>query len=243
MTPYSIRLAKQIDARAIKEIELEAARRFAGLNLVDHLLEHHFDQELLRVLISDKQVWIACEVSPERMAEINAAAVSQNTAPETIGENSENAKSSENTGRNDDDGGADARDHRRYAVQRRKLRRKPAILDPPVGFAIATVMGPLAYLEELDVMTDHGRQGLGRKLIEAVAEWASKLNFPHITLSTFRYVAWNAPFYERVGFSIMSEDELEEELLHIRALELKLGLPVEQRVFMRMNLQADSAAP
>jgi GNAT superfamily N-acetyltransferase len=218
MTTYIIRLAKQIDSRSIKEIELAAASRFKGLKLIDHLLDHHFDQDLLRILISDKQVWVACEVTGQRQADTSEPG-SEASAMGIEGED---------------------RDHRRYNVQRRKIRRKPEVLDPPVGFAIATILGPLAYLEELDVLPAHGRKGLGRKLIEAVVHWAKQKNYPHITLSTFSDIAWNRPFYERLGFKIMTENELESELKHIRTLEMKLGLPVEQRVFMRRYF-ADSA--
>ncbi|CAN5493632.1 hypothetical protein BH11CYA1_BH11CYA1_12920 [soil metagenome] len=181
--------------KAIKEIELRAGVRFKGTGLVDDLLDHHFEQKLLKELIGDGQVWIA----------------------ETIPDTNTNANANTSTG---------------------EQTSAEAPLRVPVGFAIATVLGPLAYLEELDVLPDHGRKGLGRRLVETVADWARTQNFAHLTLSTFIKVAWNAPFYAKLGFEPLPKRQWERELEEIYMLELKLGLPVEQRTFMRLKLRA-----
>lgn len=182
---YCIRLARKSDIKAIKEIELKAATRFKGTGLIDDLLDHHFEQELLKDLIADGQVWVA---------------------EETISQDQ-----SEGSG------------------------KKP--LKSPVGFAIATVLGPVAYLEEVDVVPSHGRQGLGRRLVETVADWARSREFPHLTLSTFVDIAWNAPFYSTIGFEKLPKNQWERELEEIHMLEQKLGLPTGQRTFMRLKLK------
>ena len=41
----------------------------------------------------------------------------------------------------------------------------------PVGFALTRIVGSFAHLEELDVHPDHGRQGIGSRLLCAVTEW------------------------------------------------------------------------
>jgi GNAT superfamily N-acetyltransferase len=106
----------------------------------------------------------------------------------------------------------------------------------PVGFALVTVVDGLAHLEELDVHPEHGRRGLGAALVETVCEWAKSAGFAAITLSTFRDVPWNAPFYARLGFRILAEDELTEGLLQLRQAEVKWGLPISKRVVMRREL-------
>jgi GNAT superfamily N-acetyltransferase len=105
-----------------------------------------------------------------------------------------------------------------------------------VGFAVAAVVDDAAYLEEVTVHPSHGRRGLGRRLIQAVCDWADEKGYPAVTLSTFRDVPWNAPFYARIGFQTMAEEELGPGLLAVRAHEAEDGLPVEQRVFMRRDL-------
>jgi GNAT superfamily N-acetyltransferase len=51
----------------------------------------------------------------------------------------------------------------------------------------------------MDVLPEHAGQGLGAALIEAVCSWAHTRGFDAVTLSTFRDVPWNAPFYTRHG--------------------------------------------
>lgn len=106
----------------------------------------------------------------------------------------------------------------------------------PVGFAMTIEVDGLAHLDELDVHPKHGRRGLGTALVVTVCEWAKGAGFKAITLSTFVNVAWNAPFYARLGFRNLSENELTKGLLHLREAEAGLGLPISKRVMMRREL-------
>jgi GNAT superfamily N-acetyltransferase len=107
----------------------------------------------------------------------------------------------------------------------------------PVGFAMAIEVDGVAHLDELDVHPDHGRRGLGTALVETVCEWAKGAGFKAITLSTFADVAWNAPFYARLGFHVLPGDELTDGLLRLREIETGLGLPISRRVMMRRELE------
>ena len=42
---------------------------------------------------------------------------------------------------------------------------------------------------------------------------------PAVTLTTFRDVPWNAPYYERLGFRTLAADEITPGLAAIRAHE------------------------
>jgi len=106
----------------------------------------------------------------------------------------------------------------------------------PVGFAVAAVIDGVAHLDELDVHPSHGRRGLGRLLALAVCEWAQAAGYEAVTLSTFRDIPWNRPFYERLGFRALGEDELGPGLRHVRAREAAMGLPLAKRVCMRRDL-------
>jgi predicted DCC family thiol-disulfide oxidoreductase YuxK/GNAT superfamily N-acetyltransferase len=114
----------------------------------------------------------------------------------------------------------------------------------PVGFAVASVLaGAGAHLEELDVVPRAGGQGIGTRLVATVCDWAASRGFSTLTLSTFRDVPWNAPFYTRRGFRPVPPAELSPALREVRAREERLGIVMDQRVVMRRRLDpiADSA--
>lgn len=111
--------------------------------------------------------------------------------------------------------------------------------DRVVGFAIAHLLDGCAHLHELDVDPDHGRRGLGRRLIAAVVGWAGSVGAPAITLSTFRDVPWNAPYYARLGFRPLDEGELSPGLRAICQAEAAAGLPLEHRLCMRLELGSE----
>lgn len=107
----------------------------------------------------------------------------------------------------------------------------------PVGFAVVSVCGRRVHLDELDVRPEHGRRGVGSALVEAVADWARGSDYVAMTLTTFRDVPWNAPFYTRLGFEELLEEELDSELLRRLSDEAALGLDRSTRVAMRKSLR------
>jgi len=115
----------------------------------------------------------------------------------------------------------------------------------PLGFAVASVLdGDGAHLEELDVVPRAGQQGIGSRLVATVSDWAASRGFGTLTLSTFRDVPWNAPFYERRGFRPIPPDQLSPALREVRAREKRLGIAMDQRVVMRRPLdQVTDSAP
>ncbi|MGG6294647.1 GNAT family N-acetyltransferase [Leptolyngbya sp. AN02str] len=86
--------------------------------------------------------------------------------------------------------------------------------------------------KELDVLPAHGRQGLGRALVETVCQWAQQQGCQEMTLSTFRDIPWNAPFYAKLGFRLMDDSALTPALREIQQQEADYGLPIDDRVFM-----------
>ena len=104
----------------------------------------------------------------------------------------------------------------------------------PVGFAFVKVLEPSsAHLEELDVHPEHGRRGLGTRLVIAVCEWAAVQGFGAVTLTTFRDVPFNRPFYERLGFEVIPVHELGLALISALAEEARRGMDPTTRVAMR----------
>ena len=106
--------------------------------------------------------------------------------------------------------------------------------DAPVGFAHVEILGSgTAHLEEIDVHPDHGRRGLGTRLVAAVCEWAASAGYRELTLTTFRDVPWNMPFYARLGFQEVPAGELSAELIAVVLDETRRGLDPARRVVMR----------
>jgi GNAT superfamily N-acetyltransferase len=106
---------------------------------------------------------------------------------------------------------------------------------PAHGFACVDIVDGVAHLWQLSVVPSFGRQGIGRALVQAVCDWASSKGYAAVTLTTFRDVPWNAPFYSRLGFRVM--DELPPGLQAIRDHEAEIGDDdFGPRVAMRKDL-------
>jgi GNAT superfamily N-acetyltransferase len=106
----------------------------------------------------------------------------------------------------------------------------------PAGFALVDLVDGTPHLDEIDVHPDHGRRGIGTALIETVCTWAVDCGFAALTLSTFRHLPWNAPFYARLGFAEITEDAWGSGLRALRRSEKAIGLDLARRVFMRRTL-------
>lgn len=111
--------------------------------------------------------------------------------------------------------------------------------DRPVGFALLEALSDRwLHLEEMDVHPAHGRRGIGTALLDAVADWAERHGYVEITLTTFRDLPWNMPFYARSGFQVLAPSERRPELRNIIADEAARGLDPHRRVAMRKILAA-----
>ena len=118
----------------------------------------------------------------------------------------------------------------------RRLGRLWVVLagDEPVGFAHVVVHERgVAHLEEVDVHPDHGRRGLGRRLVQTVCAWATSHGFDAVTLTTFREPPWNMPFYARLGFEPIAPHAVSVALRSVVDDEMRRGLDPARRVVMR----------
>ncbi len=107
--------------------------------------------------------------------------------------------------------------------------------DPPVGFVCVELVDGIPHIWQLAVHPDHAHQGLGRALVAVTCDWARSEHFDAMTLTTYRDVPWNGPFYESLGFVIM--DTLTPELSAIREHERSIGDDdFGPRVAMRLTL-------
>ena len=108
--------------------------------------------------------------------------------------------------------------------------------DIPVGFTLVSFLDRALYIYELDVAPPHGRHGLGRRLVDQACAFARTEGAPAVTLSTFREVPWNRPFYEKAGFHLVPRNQWIPALHLLHHREVEIGLPVDRRCFMRKEL-------
>jgi GNAT superfamily N-acetyltransferase len=108
--------------------------------------------------------------------------------------------------------------------------------DRPVAYLLADIVDGNAHIEQVSVHPSHARRGVGKALIEHAVAWARQRGLEAVTLTTFTDVPWNAPYYQRLGFRQLPEDELTPGLKAIRAREAAVGLDRWPRCCMRRDL-------
>ncbi|WP_018147332.1 GNAT family N-acetyltransferase [Henriciella marina] len=87
------------------------------------------------------------------------------------------------------------------------------------------------YLEQVSVDPAYGRQGIGRQLMSWLDQRAIDLGAPRVTLSTFRDLAWNGPFYASLGFEEIPRGDMLDYMFRIEAAQAPL-MDVSKRFFM-----------
>lgn len=105
-------------------------------------------------------------------------------------------------------------------------------LDYPLAYLLADIVDGEGHVEQVSVHPDHAHQGLGRELLHAARVWARGHGMHRQTLSTFRDVPWNAPYYRRLGFEMLDAGSWGPELTRLMEHEAELGLTRWPRVAM-----------
>ncbi len=105
-----------------------------------------------------------------------------------------------------------------------------------LGFLLAIPLDNRAHLLEIAILQSHQRLGAGRTLIEAFHHWGKTAGFTEATLTTFRNIPWNAPFYARLGYIVIDVGADRPELLTLIAEEKQAGFHHAPRVAMQKSL-------
>lgn len=97
----------------------------------------------------------------------------------------------------------------RIAVMDRVSGPKVAILsrsgDRPAGVAFVACHGTEAMLHALDVRPDHRRQGVGRTLLHAAANWAASQGAERLSLVVTRQNTAARALYVRLGMGVVGQ--------------------------------------
>ncbi|MEJ6816009.1 GNAT family N-acetyltransferase [Pseudomonas sp. LF-5] len=105
------------------------------------------------------------------------------------------------------------------------------------GFLRAVEVDNQLHVEELSVSQHFQGQGMGRKLLLMAIEYAAEQQLRAVTLTTFSDLPWNAPFYQKIGFSLLTPQETPAYLVDALNSEAAHGLPIERRCAMHLELK------
>ncbi|HEY8574690.1 GNAT family N-acetyltransferase [Phenylobacterium sp.] len=105
-----------------------------------------------------------------------------------------------------------------------------------IGFAACQHFMDALHLWEIAVRHDRQGKGAGRALMAAVTDEARARKAGAVTLTTFRDLPWNGPFYASLGFRALKPEELNGRLTAILMRERRLGLDMNARCAMRLPL-------
>jgi GNAT superfamily N-acetyltransferase len=106
-----------------------------------------------------------------------------------------------------------------------------------VAFAIIRRVGGAMHLVEMSVRREVQGRGIGRALLSAVLESALEAGCTTATLTTFKDVPWNAPFYASMGFQEVGGGNMPDHLRDALAAEAARGmLPMDRRCAMQLTL-------
>ncbi len=105
-----------------------------------------------------------------------------------------------------------------------------------VGFLSAERFVNSLHIWQMAVHSDFQKKGIGRALSDEAKQAAASAGLTNLTLTTFRHVAWNEPFYASCGFRTLKPNDLCERLKATLDAEERAGLPLDQRCAMSCSI-------
>lgn len=104
------------------------------------------------------------------------------------------------------------------------------------AYLVADVVDGCAHVEQVTVHPRHAGHRLGAALVDNLADRARQCRLPAVTLTTFRDVAWNGPYYVALGFRWLDDHEVTPGLRALRRHETERGLDRWPRGCMRREV-------
>lgn len=105
--------------------------------------------------------------------------------------------------------------------------------DKPIAYIVVDRVDSRAHIEQISVHSNYAGKKIGQALIERAVLWANEQRMDAVTLTTFRDIPWNAPYYERCGFVVIPEENVLPDLRKLRLVEAHHGLDRWPRVCMQ----------
>lgn len=108
--------------------------------------------------------------------------------------------------------------------------------DQVLAFLAAEIRAEMLFIIQLSVHPKGQRRGLGAALIAHAANVARQHQLYAISLTTFRDVPWNGPYYQRLGFEMVPDAEQDVRFSRQLAQERLAGMAIWPRCAMIMPL-------
>lgn len=105
-----------------------------------------------------------------------------------------------------------------------------------VGFICAEFIERDLHIWLLAVRQEWQCHGIGRRLMDTAIKYAQSKKFEFVTLTTFREVPWNEPFYRSLGFEVIETTMMEPRLEQILQEEIQHGIPGVLRCAMQLSV-------
>jgi ribosomal protein S18 acetylase RimI-like enzyme len=94
----------------------------------------------------------------------------------------------------------------------------------------------VAGISQISVRPEHGGRGIGSALMSAAHEAIASRGFHRIVLATQADIPWNAPWYERLGYSVVPTDAWSPWMTAIAAQQEVDGISWSRRVWMEFEI-------
>ena len=88
-------------------------------------------------------------------------------------------------------------------------------LDQPVGFVGGEKVDGSFHIVEISVAQHFQGKGVGKALMAVVENEIREEKFPDISLTTYKHLPWNGPWYARMGYSEVKSEQLGPEHIKI----------------------------
>jgi ribosomal protein S18 acetylase RimI-like enzyme len=109
-------------------------------------------------------------------------------------------------------------------------------LDQPIGFVGGMDIDGNFHIVEISVAQAVQGKGVGSALMAEMTRQVKEEKFMAMTLTTYRNVAWNGPWYTKMGFQEVTAEEMGREYLKIWDVESQHGHDMASRCVMRKSL-------
>lgn len=107
------------------------------------------------------------------------------------------------------------------------------------GYLVALVFPETLHVEQVTVDPEFSGRGIGAALLNALPGLVPHPGAAALTLTTFREVPWNAPYYARLGFVEVPEVDWDTAISAVVAEERNKGLWHWPRVVMARSIEDD----
>jgi GNAT superfamily N-acetyltransferase len=108
--------------------------------------------------------------------------------------------------------------------------------DQPIGFVGGEYLGGNFHIVEISVAQEFQGKGVGKALMAAMVDHIRLEGYKSATLTTYKSLPWNGPWYSRLGFFEVSAHDMGRDYVELQASEAQHGLDMRSRCVMRKFL-------